>query len=66
MNYINPNGADSHGDPGKGGPFCFRELLYRLLALLFLIAAIGAVLLIAEDASAVETATEVVAWVGKS
>jgi len=33
-------------------PYTFKEILYRVLALLFLVAAIGAVLLIAEDANA--------------
>ena len=33
-------------------PFSFKEIMYRILALLFLVAVIGAVLLIAEDANA--------------
>ncbi|MCL2361797.1 MAG: hypothetical protein FWC73_08305 [Defluviitaleaceae bacterium] len=40
------------GDTMGKGPFSFREILYRILALIFLIAVIAAVLLIAEDANA--------------
>jgi len=41
--------------PTDKGPYCLKEILYRILALIFLIAAIGAVFLIAEDANAANT-----------
>jgi len=40
------------GDAMENSPFSFKEILYRILALLFLVAVIGAVLLIAEDTNA--------------
>ena len=41
------------------GRFSFREILYRILAFLFLIAVVAAVLLIAEDANAAVELREV-------
>jgi len=47
------------------GPFCLREIIYRILALIFLILAIGAVLFIAEAnaATTYETLCEMYGYI---
>jgi len=52
MTYIPPDGQAGHGNPRKNGPFCFKEIFYRIMALVFLVAMIGVVFLIAEDGEA--------------
>jgi len=49
MESINERGQIG---PKDKGPFCLREIIYRILALIFLILAIGAVLFIAEASAA--------------
>jgi len=45
-------GEVSQTSPKGRGPFCMREIIYRILALIFLILAIAAVLFIAEASAA--------------
>ena len=45
-------GEVGQANPNGKGPFCFREIIYRILALIFLIIAVAAVLFIAEASAA--------------
>jgi len=54
------NGVSYHGGHGDAMCFSFKEILYRVLALLFLISVIAGVVLIAEDAEVIAAACEFV------